>query len=132
MKVFQFYQNFLTYVIVRGEPPKAFAKFSSGIKIIDLFQQHSFTLQKLFMYFIMTNSCICLTINLFLNAKTFQEYSETSYAILTLGACVLVVRIFEVNEAHIFKLIDNIEDAVKMRTSILNNPRVNSVNFHSF
>lgn len=132
MKILQFYQNFLTYLIVRDKSPEAIPppRFQSGI--FGYIEKNFVTLQNLFVYSIMVNGAFLLFVYLFEVAGTFQEYSETAYAISTLICCATVIRIFEVNKKEIFQLIDNIEHTVEMRNYYISSPRHNFIIIFGF
>lgn len=120
MKILQMYQNFLTYVIVRDESTANIPILSSMVKVPDFIQKNFVTLKNLWVYSMMVSGVFCLLVFLSNDAQTFQEFSETIYAISTLICCFVVIRIFEVNKTHIFALIDNFEKTIDTRKKHFN------------
>lgn len=120
MKILQMYQNFLTYVIVRDESTANNPIHSSMVKVPDFIQKNFVTLKNLWVYLMMVSGVFCLLVFLSNDAQTFQEFSETIYAISTLICCFVVIRIFEVNKTHIFALIDNFEKTIDTRKKHFN------------
>lgn len=120
MKILQMYQNFLTYVIVRDESTANIPILSSMVKVPDFIQKNFVTLKNLWVYLMMVSGVFCLLVFLSNDAQTFQEFSETIYAISTLICCFVVIRIFEVNKTHIFALIDNFEKTIDTRKKHFN------------
>lgn len=84
MRVFQEYQKFLTYAIVRPDSttPDFLRKFNLNLKTLPI-------------YLITSLAWGCLVAYLYDEARTFQEYSETFYALTTLASTTTALKIFE-------------------------------------
>lgn len=112
MKIFQVYQQFIAYFIVRDEVRKIKPLSSVDMKS---FQHNNISWKNAAVYFEMTLASGLFIVYINQCAKTFQEFSETIYAITTLNAGIFAMIIFELNKENIFELIDSLEVTINDR-----------------
>lgn len=104
MKVFQTYEKIFAYAIVRH--PETQNGFLYKWFII---------LKAPFINCTTTFAWIALIIYLIRDARTFQEFSETIYASVTLASTMFALSVYFVKSMEFFTLIDNFQQVIEMR-----------------
>lgn len=94
MKVLQTYRRNLTFVIARDNTGIKTFKFAWVLSVFGV-------------------SVFSVILVLVLEARTFQDYSESFYPLSTILVDFFIVIIYVSRKAQIFKLIDELENAIE-------------------
>lgn len=116
MKIFQRYQEFLAYAIVRPNVQQFLIgeDISSGTKCLK-FLEKNVNVKTLHIYIMNAIGCSCLTIFFFDGAQVFQEYAETIYALLAMMVITYGLSVYEDKKVKLFQLINDIENEIEKR-----------------
>lgn len=105
MKVLQTIQEDITFLIIRDDVTDSRRKF------INIFSN-------LMVYSTYALGCMLLTAFLFLEAQTFEQYSDAFYPLATIVVGIFNWTIYVRNKSTIFGLIDDFEKSIDSRKII--------------
>lgn len=114
MKVLRTFEKCLAFLYIRPElePNRRFPK--PIFKILNIVRK-VINPRTLHIHVLTINICVSFVLFLYLEARTFQEYSETIYATSILASVNAGIKLFEFGQTKIFRLIDNFGDAIRKR-----------------
>lgn len=104
MKVLQIFQDSLSFVVNRGTDEKK-TPFQKCLRIFNDIRVgfiYGFGLLSLFLF-------------LLIEAKTFQEYAEVIYPLVTVFVNSCIILIYKSKKCQIFAMIDGLEDIINIR-----------------
>lgn len=110
MKIFQAFEKIFTLVAIRVELPKN----PSHINVQPV-QVHPFGLKNVLPYICFGYGAGVSAAFIFFEARTFQEFSEAFYGLVTMILNICNITVLFCNGAKILELIDKFESSIEKR-----------------